>query len=48
MGRIGRKMMRYIMKLKNIESLELLIQQAKENNVEMIACSMPMDVMSTK
>ena len=42
---IGDKMMRYIMKKKNIESLETLRQHAIDNNVEFIACQMSMDVM---
>ncbi|NDW09477.1 CoA-disulfide reductase [Dysgonomonas sp. 520] len=48
MGGLGGKMMRYIMKKKNIDSLESLMQQAKENGVEFIACSMSMDVMGIK
>lgn len=48
MGGLGSKMMRYIMKKKNVESLESLMQQAKENGVEFIACSMSMDVMGIK
>ncbi|MDR2956255.1 MAG: FAD-dependent oxidoreductase [Prevotella sp.] len=48
MGGIGSKMMRMIMKNKNIESLESLMQQAKDNGVEFIACSMSMDVMGIK
>lgn len=48
MGGLGGKMMRYIMKSKNIDSLESLIQQAQENGVEFIACSMSMDVMGIK
>ena len=45
MGGLGSKMMRNLMKRKNVESLESLMQQAKENGVEFIACSMSMDVM---
>lgn len=45
MGGIGSKMMRSIMKNKNVDSLESLIQQALDNGVEFIACSMSMDVM---
>ena len=37
-----------IMKSKNIDSLESLMQQAKDNGVEFIACSMSMDVMGIK
>ena len=40
--------MSYIMKSKNIDSLESLMQQAKDNGVEFIACSMSMDVMGIK
>ena len=45
---LGAKMMRYIMKRKNIDSLESLRQQAVENGVEFIACQMSMDVMGIK
>ncbi|MGM0572943.1 MAG: FAD-dependent oxidoreductase [Bacteroidota bacterium] len=42
---MGRRLMRHIMKKKNIDSLESLISQARENGVEFIACTMSMDVM---
>lgn len=42
---MGDKMMRHIMKKKNIDSLEALRQQAIDNDVEFIACQMSMDVM---
>lgn len=45
---MGSKMMRFIMKSKNIDSLESLMQQAKDSGVEFIACSMSMDVMGIK
>lgn len=45
MGGMGSKMMRHIMKSKNIDSLESLRRQALFNNVEFIACQMSMDVM---
>ena len=45
MAGAGSKMMRYIMKRKNIESLETLRDMAIENGVEFIACQMSMDVM---
>lgn len=45
---IGDKMMRGIMKHKKIDSLESMINQAVENGIEMIACSMSMDVMGVK
>lgn len=48
MAGMGGKMMRYIMKKKNIDSLESLMQQAIDNGVEFIACSMSMDVMGIK
>ena len=48
MGGMGSKMMRMIMKQKRIDSLESLIQQAIDNGVEMIACTMSMDVMGVK
>lgn len=41
----GSRMMRYIMKRKNIESLESLRDMAISNGVEFIACQMSMDVM---
>lgn len=44
----GSVMMRSIMKNKHIDSLEQLMQQAIENDVEMIACTMSMDVMGVK
>lgn len=48
MAGIGPKMIRGIMKKKNILSLEDLIEQAKSNGVKLIACSMSMDVMGIK
>ncbi len=45
MGGMGSKMMRHIMKIRGIDSLELLRQQAIDNGVEFIACQMSMDVM---
>ena len=45
---IGTTMMRNEMKRKGIDSLESLIKQAVENNVEFIACQMSMDVMGVK
>lgn len=48
MGGAGSWMMRLIMKRKRIDSLDSLIAQAVENGVEMIACTMSMDVMGVK
>lgn len=45
MGGIGAKMIRKVMKNKNIDSLEELIILAQNNGVELMACSMSMDVM---
>jgi NADPH-dependent 2,4-dienoyl-CoA reductase/sulfur reductase-like enzyme/peroxiredoxin family protein/rhodanese-related sulfurtransferase/TusA-related sulfurtransferase len=48
MGGIGRIMMRFRMKRKNIASLESMIETAAQSGVEMIACQMSMDVMGVK
>ncbi|WP_304958728.1 DsrE/DsrF/DrsH-like family protein, partial [uncultured Parabacteroides sp.] len=48
MGGAGSWMMRLIMKKKRIDSLESLIRQAVDNGVEMIACTMSMDVMGVQ
>lgn len=48
MGGAGSWMTRLIMKRKRIDSLESLIQQAIDNGVEMIACTMSMDVMGVQ
>ena len=45
---IGGKMMRNIMKRKNIDSLEQLRDAAVRNGVEFIACQMSMDVMGVQ
>jgi len=46
---MGSKMMRHIMKQKQIDSLENLMKQAMESGqLEMIACTMSMDVMGVK
>ncbi|MFZ7132367.1 MAG: FAD-dependent oxidoreductase [Eubacteriales bacterium] len=45
MGGMGTKMMRMVMQNKNVSSLEDLIKLALHNGVEMIACTMSMDVM---
>ncbi|MWC30285.1 hypothetical protein GON22_19490 [Paenibacillus sp. MMS18-CY102] len=45
---IGPKMIRAVMKSKNIASLEELMESAKQQNVELVACQMPMDVMGIK
>ena len=48
MAGMGPKMIRKIMKDKNVDSLELLLQQALDNGVNMIACNMSMDLMGIK
>ena len=48
MGGMGAKMIRGVMKKKHIDSLEDLIRQAVANGVELVACSMSMDVMGIK
>jgi len=48
MGGMGALMIRFMMKKKNVASLESLIAQALENNVELIACNMSMDIMGIR
>jgi len=45
---LGPKMIRGVMMKKNIASLEELIDTARKNGVELVACSMSMDVMGIK
>jgi NADPH-dependent 2,4-dienoyl-CoA reductase/sulfur reductase-like enzyme/peroxiredoxin family protein/rhodanese-related sulfurtransferase/TusA-related sulfurtransferase len=45
---MGSKMIKYIMKTKNVDSLELLIETALKNGVRLIACQMSMDIMGIK
>lgn len=45
---MGSKMIRNVMKKKNIDSLEQMIALAQKNGVELDACSMSMDVMGIK
>ena len=45
---LGGKMIRYIMKKKNVSSLEELIDNAMKNGVEFVACNMSMDIMGIK
>lgn len=45
---MGSKLIRGVMKNKNISSLEDLIEQAMKSGVEVVACSMSMDVMGIK
>ena len=48
MGGMGPKMIRMVMKKKKIASLEELISQAQQSGVDLLACSMSMDVMGIK
>lgn len=48
MSGMGAKMIRGVMKNKNVDSLEDLIKLAQSNGVELVACSMSMDVMGIK
>lgn len=48
MAGMGTKMMKKVMKDKNVESLEGLMQQAMKNGVKLVACTMSMDVMGIK
>jgi NADPH-dependent 2,4-dienoyl-CoA reductase/sulfur reductase-like enzyme/peroxiredoxin family protein/TusA-related sulfurtransferase/rhodanese-related sulfurtransferase len=45
---LGTRMMKGIMKKKNVDSLETLIKKAMDNGVRIIACTMSMDVMGIK
>lgn len=45
---MGAKMIRNVMKNKNINSLEELIKSAMDNGIQIVACQMSMDVMGLK
>lgn len=45
MGGMGAKMMKHIMKEKNVDSLETMIEKAHELGVKFVACTMSMDIM---
>lgn len=45
---LGNRMMRFIMKQKNVESLPSLIDKAINQDIKLIACTMSMDVMGIK
>lgn len=42
------KMMKYVMKKKNVNTLQILLQNLINNGVELIACSMSMEVMGIR
>lgn len=45
---LGNRMMRFIMKQKNVDSLPALIDKAIEQDIKLIACTMSMDVMGIR
>jgi len=45
---MGTALMKYVMKTKNVESLEFMMEQARQSGVKIVACSMSMDVMGLK
>lgn len=45
---LGNRMMRFIMRQKNVESLPSLIDKAINQDIKLIACTMSMDVMGIK
>jgi NADPH-dependent 2,4-dienoyl-CoA reductase/sulfur reductase-like enzyme/peroxiredoxin family protein/rhodanese-related sulfurtransferase/TusA-related sulfurtransferase len=48
MGGMGTAMMRIVMRSKNVDSLEALMEQARAGGVRFVACAMSMDVMGIK
>ncbi|MCI1273302.1 MAG: FAD-dependent oxidoreductase [Clostridiaceae bacterium] len=48
MGGMGSAMMKWVMKNKNISTLNELIKQAQDSGIKFIACNMSMDVMGIK
>ena len=48
MGGLGSLMMKFVMKNKNISTLNELIEQAQKQGIKFIACQMSMDVMGIK
>ncbi len=45
MAGMGPKMIRMVMKNKNVDSLEVLLQEALKSGVRLVACQMSMDIM---
>ncbi len=48
MAGMGPKMIRMVMKNKNVDSLGVLLQQAMDEGVRLVACQMSMDIMGIK
>ena len=42
---MGTAMIKYVMKKKNVDSIDDLVKKAMENGVKLIACTMSMDIM---
>lgn len=45
MGGMGSKMMKFVMKQKNVDALPVMIEQANQLGVKIVACTMSMDIM---
>ena len=45
MGGMGPKMIKHLMKKKNVDSIEMMMNQAKKMNIKLVACAMSMDLM---
>lgn len=48
MGGVGARMMKWVMRKKNVQSLAALLESAQTLGVKFIACTMSMDVMGIK
>ena len=48
MGGMGTKMMKKVMRDKNVSSLEELMKKAMASGIKLVACTMSMDVMGIK
>lgn len=48
MGGLGTKMMHYVMKQKNVNTLDELLKSAMDSGVKFVACTMSMDIMGIK
>jgi len=48
MAGMGPRMIQYVMNQKNVDSLEILMQNAMDAGVKLVACAMSMDIMRIK
>ncbi|MGV8145730.1 MAG: CoA-disulfide reductase [Alkaliphilus sp.] len=48
MGGMGSKMIQYVMNHKNVDSLDIMMKNAMDVNVKLVACAMSMDIMGIK